>query len=128
PGAAASDEDQGSPAIAIAPRCSDQCAVGGERNGVAELVVRGPVARDELLLLGPRATASDENVRCTARGVILERPNERVVAGERDGPTELVALGPVARDELLLFGPGAATSDEDVGCAAIGVIPVGPDE
>ena len=128
PGAAAPDEDVGGAAKVVVPVGPDQRAVAGERDGVAEVVERGPVIRGELLLLGPGAAAPDEDVGGAAKAVSSGCPHQRAVAGERDGPAKVVVRGPVARDELLLLDPGAAAPDEDVGGAARSAASVGPDQ
>src|SRR6185312_11535499 len=88
--------------------CTDDRGVARERDRSAEAVARRAVGGDELLLLGPDASAPHEHVG-RARGapvvVIAPRRDDRGVARERDRLAEAVARRAVGGGELLLLGP-----------------------
>src|SRR5204862_5721414 len=112
------------------------CGVRGERDRIADLAVFAPVARDNLLLQAPGTIRDDrvpgEDVGGAAIAVVPRRPDDHAivgaVAGHGDRPAEVVARRPIIRDELLLLGPGAAASGEDVGGAGRGARSVRPDQ
>ncbi len=95
-------------------------AVDGDRE--AEDVIRGSVARSQLLLLLPHRALTVEDVRCaltrgdglTLLDVCARRSDDDRVVGDGDGRAEeILRLAVVCREDLLLV-PGRAGAVEHV--------------
>src|SRR5262245_940052 len=108
----------GAPIAVVAHRADDERRAVDRDRG-AEEIVRGPVARDELLLLVEDAAALDEDVRGASTAVVAARADNDGIAADRDRPAEAVACGPIARGQRLLLDPDPAVSDEDANGALI---------
>jgi hypothetical protein len=126
PDSAVPDVDVGGTARSVATVRPDQGSVGRQRNGPAEVVGCGTVARDQLLFLDPPAAIVHEDVSGTATGADRMGADDGVIARKRDRLAELIELDPVAGDQLLLLCPCAAVPRKRVHRAAIVALAVRP--
>ena len=139
PGGAAAHKDRGRAGIVyptdygidIVVRSPDHDGVPADGYGKPEPVPVVPPAVEELLLLAPSGPASEvlKGIGCAGIGTIVivsfSTDNDGVPA-DAYGVPESIAHCPVAGEELLLLGPGAAAAHKDIGRARIIAVVIVP--
>ena len=108
---------------------ADNRRLAAQRDGVTELIAGCAIARGDLLLLRPHATAANEDVNgagCGAVRVRQRRTHDGGVSPQRYGETEGIPSRTVARRELLLLGPDTSRAREHVRSARICAVVVSP--